>query len=634
MTAGIAESPKKQFLSTLGLPLIGGKVYTYLAGTTTPVKTYQDQDLMTENTNPIILDARGECLLWLSSALGYEYKLQVNTALNTAIYTVDNVTAGNFAAEILQAALAASGGSDMIGFEQEGSDTLRTVQDKLRDVIHVKDFGAVCDGVTDDSQAWIDAFAAASGKTLIGPETASLVTQTILVYPSTHFVGAGQYVGGIVWDGGDLPVLARPNWSNPAIAGSSFVEIEQLQLIDNATARPNNWTIDLNNATSVNVHKCYIVNQGGVSAPKAHLYGVLLGRHIATTYSGDTFVCSLRASRLNKCKVAMNTTDSYVQSNEIWSVDRDYAVLVGDGGTLVSENELIPGLDAGVLLQVFVGTPIISICRIVDNYFDGSYTGIYTGWGVLARAGTSLVRSVITGNTFWHINEGAINVADMQMCVVNNVYDDCDSNGTGDPDIFCASVWGTVFDGAYYRNAVAPKTGGLRTTGKPMQVTGDITTANAGVNIIRGSLGFESVGYFSASDINNPEKFTFDRAHLYLQPTYATLPASSYDFVGATVHNLDEYVYHSVGSRWIRLDSDAPPASAASFNDFVVYGNVYIGSTTGWTDGPAGFAAGGGSWLLEVFYINSTATGQRLTQLDGTGKYVRLRVVAVWGAWF
>ena len=52
------------------------------------------------------------------------------------------------------AALAASGGSALVGFLQAGSGAVtRTGQSKLRDVVNAKDFGAVGDGVADDTVA-------------------------------------------------------------------------------------------------------------------------------------------------------------------------------------------------------------------------------------------------------------------------------------------------------------------------------------------------------------------------------------------------------------------------------------------------------------------------------------------------
>ena len=47
------------------IPLVGGKVYTYITGTTTPLTTYVDADQNAANTNPIILDSRGEASCFL-----------------------------------------------------------------------------------------------------------------------------------------------------------------------------------------------------------------------------------------------------------------------------------------------------------------------------------------------------------------------------------------------------------------------------------------------------------------------------------------------------------------------------------------------------------------------------------------
>lgn len=58
-----------------GLPLIGGKVYTYIAGTTTPKVTYfnSTQSAPNQNTNPIILDASGHAQIWLIAGEAYKF---------------------------------------------------------------------------------------------------------------------------------------------------------------------------------------------------------------------------------------------------------------------------------------------------------------------------------------------------------------------------------------------------------------------------------------------------------------------------------------------------------------------------------------------------------------------------------
>jgi len=55
---------KQQFFDINGKPLVGGKVFNYVVGTTTPLTTYQDSGLTVPNTNPVILDARGQCSMY------------------------------------------------------------------------------------------------------------------------------------------------------------------------------------------------------------------------------------------------------------------------------------------------------------------------------------------------------------------------------------------------------------------------------------------------------------------------------------------------------------------------------------------------------------------------------------------
>jgi len=85
----LAQQPKAQFFDANGSPLVGGKVYTYAAGTTTPLDTYTDASGITPNTNPVILDSRGECNLWFSTATSY--KVILESATNVLQWSVDNI---------------------------------------------------------------------------------------------------------------------------------------------------------------------------------------------------------------------------------------------------------------------------------------------------------------------------------------------------------------------------------------------------------------------------------------------------------------------------------------------------------------------------------------------------------------
>jgi len=88
--AVLTPSPKTAFVDAAGEPLVGGQLYTYIAGTTTLQATYTDSTATTANTNPIILDSRGEANVWLGGAI---YKFVLKDADGALIWTVDNISA-------------------------------------------------------------------------------------------------------------------------------------------------------------------------------------------------------------------------------------------------------------------------------------------------------------------------------------------------------------------------------------------------------------------------------------------------------------------------------------------------------------------------------------------------------------
>jgi hypothetical protein len=85
--AQLTPVPKFRAVGSDGLALVGGKLYAYTAGTSTPKDTYTSYTLGTANTNPVILDARGEADVWLNGS----YKLTLKDSLDVQIWSVDDV---------------------------------------------------------------------------------------------------------------------------------------------------------------------------------------------------------------------------------------------------------------------------------------------------------------------------------------------------------------------------------------------------------------------------------------------------------------------------------------------------------------------------------------------------------------
>jgi hypothetical protein len=80
-----------QFFTDDGVPLAGGLIYSYEAGTTTPKTTYTSSAGNIAHTNPIILNSAGRVPsgeIWLTSG---QYKFILATSTNVTIATYDNV---------------------------------------------------------------------------------------------------------------------------------------------------------------------------------------------------------------------------------------------------------------------------------------------------------------------------------------------------------------------------------------------------------------------------------------------------------------------------------------------------------------------------------------------------------------
>jgi hypothetical protein len=68
MTASIIPNAKNQFVDINGSPLVGGFVYFYEVGTLVPKNTWTDSAQTSLNTNPVVLDSRGQAIIYGTGA--------------------------------------------------------------------------------------------------------------------------------------------------------------------------------------------------------------------------------------------------------------------------------------------------------------------------------------------------------------------------------------------------------------------------------------------------------------------------------------------------------------------------------------------------------------------------------------
>lgn len=108
MSLSLLPEPIQSYEDSNGHPLNGGQLFTFAAGTTTNKATYQDAAGTIPNTNPIILNERGEGTLYGSG----NYRFVLKNSFGATIWDRDNVNAAISASD-----LSGDNGATLIGYD-------------------------------------------------------------------------------------------------------------------------------------------------------------------------------------------------------------------------------------------------------------------------------------------------------------------------------------------------------------------------------------------------------------------------------------------------------------------------------------------------------------------------------------
>ena len=92
-TGTLSPNPILTIWDVNGDPVSGAKIYVFAAGTSTPISTWTDSQLIgaNQNSHPIVCNAAGQCVIYL--APGTSYKYVVTKADGTPLWTRDNISA-------------------------------------------------------------------------------------------------------------------------------------------------------------------------------------------------------------------------------------------------------------------------------------------------------------------------------------------------------------------------------------------------------------------------------------------------------------------------------------------------------------------------------------------------------------
>lgn len=126
MAAPLAPYPRLQFFDGDGDPYPLSKLYTYVAGTTTPAATYSDSDLGSANSNPVVADADGRFgAIYLAAS---SYRFVFSTADDVVIFTADDIQdPGSEFASNFGTAMSAGSRNVATGYTLLTTDRLVTV---------------------------------------------------------------------------------------------------------------------------------------------------------------------------------------------------------------------------------------------------------------------------------------------------------------------------------------------------------------------------------------------------------------------------------------------------------------------------------------------------------------------------
>lgn len=450
MTAILATFPKFRAWTLNGTaPLVGGKLYTYEAGTTTPLATYTDQSGSTPNANPVILDASGSADVWLSSA-AYKFKLEDSSGVIQ--WTVDDIQPDR-GATILRSDLSdtsdAAKGDALICVKQPFTGGVaRTQHAKNLETLTVTDFGAVGNGSTDDTAAIQAALTAAAGKVLTIPQGTYKVTSGLSVPANTTIYGYGatlsctssQFTALTFVNGGAVygltlvgPASAtydangtgiKCSGTNNAPAAPTFVNAPTVR--DCTIKNFGYHGVLLTYTNGGSVERCSITGIGYTGVGTFSSNDLLVtGNYISTIgpgpNNGDAYgvyvsrlygASETEEPRSYRCTITGNDIRSVVATGGT----NGQGIDTHGGADLTFSNNVITACQVGIGItySLISATPALAPKRVVAS--GNVINGLSVNWGVLvsgAISGATIYdyaeQIVVEGNSI--TNHGAVNTA-------------------------------------------------------------------------------------------------------------------------------------------------------------------------------------------------------------------------------
>jgi len=225
-------------------------------------------------------------------------------------------------------------------------------------------------------------------------------------------LGASSQIRGIA----DVPIIQ-------VTTGTAYAEIKNLKLVyDNSIQTSNHFHIEADRTLFLKIKNVIIEGPGRSNSGILTWDASTSNKTIPISGSSTEahFMTHIENCLLNEASIWLNDSDSRILNNYIWANSTStnllpYAIRLSNGSVNISGNDIVPGNDAGIYLA-----STCSLIRIENNYFDGSWNTVHTGWGIELNAAR---QCIIVGNTFANMYYGGIKADNShQNTVLGNIF--------------------------------------------------------------------------------------------------------------------------------------------------------------------------------------------------------------------
>ena len=441
MTALSIQPPYPIFTESDGSPLENGFIYIGTANldpVANPIAVYWDAALTVPAAQPIRTlngyPSRNGTPARLY--VGSDYSIRVNDAKGVAVYSAPAAT------ERLSNVVVTGADASEVNFLQAGAGAQpRTAQAKLRDVVSVKDFGAVGDGLVDDILAIQAACAAAKTVTFGSSSDNYRVTGTITLTSGTTLLMNGATITQAT---DQTPIFSANNTDNVTIVGGRFVGKSESSY--NNTPSSQAICIRADNATDLSVtgnrfenfwYSALMVSIGGnriefcgnvVRGPGAAVLGVDVNRR-------NTTGCTILGANVRVLNndiydtasgiiIGQGSTDIVIDGNVIHDLTNEHGIYADTGMRRITiSNNVIRNTGVagtGLKVQCYDSFGVQPQCVVITGNAisntggDAILVDNTTGSPTLLTVGVT-----ITGNTIQNAGAYGIDARDVQDCVIS-----------------------------------------------------------------------------------------------------------------------------------------------------------------------------------------------------------------------